>query len=182
MTPALFVLAGAAVAARIDVEVEHDKTFDFKQVRTWDWPAAGAGQVLMARTEADNAAAMKQRAEPIIVDAVAEQMAARGMTRASGHPPDLTVTYYLLLATTMTAQTMGQFLPDYWGMPLFPPATQSLNIMNVGTLVLDLRGADRIVWRGKADAKIRFEATDQERERLLREAVRDLLRRFPPRS
>ena len=41
---------------------------------------------------------------------------------------------------------------------------------------------DVIVWRGVANAKIKFEADDSKREELIREAVRDLLRKFPPKN
>ena len=37
-----------------------------------------------------------------------------GLTQATDEP-DLTVTYYLLLTTNMSAQTMGQFLPGDGG-------------------------------------------------------------------
>jgi hypothetical protein len=92
------------------------------------------------------------------------------------------VTYYLLLTTTASAQTMGQFLPATtgWGLPPFAPATQSLEIMNQGSLVIDMSAAGEVIWRGLAQAKIKTDSDNKRREELLREAVRDLLRRFPP--
>ena len=84
----------------------------------------------------------------------------------------------------MSAQTMGQFLPatTAWGLPPFEQATQSLKMMNQGSLVLDLSAKDVVVWRGVAQAKIKIDADDKKREALLREAVRDLLRRYPPKQ
>ena len=41
---------------------------------------------------------------------------------------------------------------------------------------------DVIVWRGVANAKIKREGEQPKREELLRDAVRDLLRKFPPKS
>jgi hypothetical protein len=38
------------------------------------------------------------------------------------------------------------------------------------------------VWRGVAQAKIKFGIDAKKRESLLREAVHDLLRRFPPKK
>jgi hypothetical protein len=52
--------------------------------------------------------------------------------------------------------------------------------MNRGSLVLDMSAKGNIVWRGVAQAKLKFDATDKQRESLLRESIRDLLRRFPP--
>jgi hypothetical protein len=105
------------------------------------------------------------------------------MTRAAADP-HLTVHYYLLLTTNMSAQTIGQFLPatTSWGLPPFAQATQSLEMMNSGSLVLDLSAKGTVVWRGVAQANIKMDATAKKREALLREAIRDLLRRFPPKQ
>jgi len=174
------ILSVEPATARVDVKVEFDKKFNFKAVRTWGWNPSGAGDVKMARTKDDDPDAVRKVAEPIIKDAVEQEIAKRGLKSASG-TPDLTVTYYLLLSTTMTAQTMGQFLPAVsgWGLPPFAGATQSLDMMNRGSLVLDLSHQGTVVWRGLAQAKIDFDATDQHREELIREAVRDLLRKYP---
>lgn len=179
----VIVLAAGTLTARVKVQVEFDKNFDFTAVRTWAW-ASEVGQVFVARTKDDSAALMKKRAEPIIVDAVGKEMPQRKLTSASGGPSDVTIAYYLLLATSMDAQTMGQFLPavGFWGLPPFQGATQSLEMMNAGTLVLDFRSKDGVVWRGVARAELAFDATEEKREKLLREAVRDLLRRFPPKK
>ena len=177
----IVALAAATLGARVKVQVEFDKTFNFTNVRTWAW-APETGQVFVARTKDDSAEVMRKRAEPIILDAVGKEMPQRGLTAASGGASDVTLAYYLLLATSMDAQMMGQFLPavGFWGLPPFQGATQSLEMMNAGTLVLDFRSKDGVVWRGVARAEIAFDATDEKRDKLLREAVRDLLRRFPP--
>jgi hypothetical protein len=167
----------------VDVRVEHSKTFDFTTARTWAWNPERAGDVIMARTQQDDAAAMKAHAEPLIRAAVATEMMVRGL-QPTAAKPDVTVTYYLLLSTNMSAQTMGQFLPatTAWGLPPFPQATQSLQVMNSGSLVLDLSAQDVVVWRGVAQAQIKTDAATEKREALLRAAVRDLLKRYPPKK
>ena len=47
-------------------------------------------------------------------------------------------------------------------------------------MVLDLTAQDVVVWRGVAQAQIKPDAPTDKRESLLREAVRDLLKRYPP--
>ena len=98
--------------------------------------------------------------------------------------PDLIVRYFLLLSTDQTAQTMGQFLPGTvsWGLPPFQQTTQSLKVMNQGALVIDLAGGGNVVWRGVAQAKLKFDTEFKKREAVMREAVRDLLKRFPPKQ
>jgi uncharacterized protein DUF4136 len=181
----LFAVAFALVQsypamARVDVKVGFDKNFNFGAVKTWGWNPNGAGEVKMARTKEDDPEAWRRRAEPIVVEAVTTEMNRRGLTAAPPNP-DLTVTYYLLLTTGVSSQTMGQFLPatTAWGLPPFEARTQSVDMMNRGSLVLDLSSKGTVVWRGVAQAKIDFDVSDQKREALLREAVRDLLKKYP---
>ncbi|HZL94646.1 MAG TPA: DUF4136 domain-containing protein [Vicinamibacterales bacterium] len=167
----------------VDVNIEHDKAFDFKSARTWAWSPKGAGDVIIARTKDDDPAAVKRKAEPLILDAVAGEMMRRGLQPAASQP-DLTLTYYLLLTNNMTTQSLGQFLPatTAWGYTLVAPATQSIKMMNEGALVLDLSAKDVVVWRGIAQARVAFEADDKKREAILREGVRDLFKRYPPKQ
>ena len=181
MTAAVFLLAESALA-RVDVKIDFDKAFNFTAVRTWRFDPAGNGEVKMARTQKDDPDAAKAIAEPIIVDAVTTEMQQLKLQRSD--TPDLIVRYFLLLTTNQTAQTMGQFLPGTvaWGLPPFEQTTQSLKLMNQGALVIDLAANGHVVWRGVAQAKVKFDADFKKREAMLREAVHDLLRRFPPKA
>ena len=174
-------LGDHVVLARVDVKVEFDKTFDFKPMQTWGWNPAGPGEVKMARTAQDDPEAMKRKAEPSILSAMATETTRRGLRPATA-APDLTATYYLLLTTNMSTQTMGQFLPTTveWGLPPFAPATQSFTVMNRGSFVLDPSAGGTVVWRGVAQANIQTDADDKRREKLVREAVKDLLNKYPP--
>ena len=167
--------------ARVKVQVNYDKKFDFKPARTWGWNPGGAGEVRMARTADDDKEAARKFAEPIILQEIPSELGKRGFQAATTQP-DLTVTYYLLLTTSIDSQTMGQFLPATvnWGLPLFPPATQSLKVMNAGAFVIDFSARNDIVWRGVAQAQIDIGADPKKRDALLREAIRDLIKRFPP--
>lgn len=180
---ALAALAVQSTAARVDVKVDFDKSFNFKAVKTWGWNPSGPGDVKMARTQTDDPDAMKAVAEPPIVDAVTAEMTRIGLTAAPSNP-DMSVTYYLLLTTNQTAQSMGQFVPGSvaWGLPLFPQATTSLKVLNQGALVLDLTANGNVVWRGVAQAQIKSGTERKRREELLREGVRDLLKRYPPKQ
>ena len=175
------VVASAIILdARVKVTVEFDKTFDFKSVRTWAWHTPKKGEVVMARTMKDDPDAARKRAEPLIVDALTSELAKIKIQPATGEP-GLTVTYFLLLTNNTSAQAIGQFLPATleWGLPPFEAATQSLKIVNRGALVIDLNAKEKIVWRGVADAKVDVYASDKDREKLLREAVHDLIVKYP---
>jgi hypothetical protein len=182
---ALFASAASVVLAvhtteAVDVRVEFDKAFDFKSVKTWAWNPQLPGEVKMARTADDDPEVMRKRAEPVIIEAMAAEMGKRGLQQSTTQP-QLLATYYLLLTTTASSQTMGDFLPATaaWGLPPFAPATQSLQVMNRGSLVIDFSANGTVVWRGLAQAQLKLDATDRQRESLLRESVRDLIRRYP---
>jgi hypothetical protein len=169
----------AAVKARINF----DKTFDFTKARTWSWSPKGAGQVIAARDKDDDPEAVNKRVEPIMFEAVSAELLRRGLKPATG-APDLTLMYYLLLTAGSSSQTLGQFLPATaaWGLPPFSASTTSIEMMEQGSLVIDMVADGRIVWRGVGEAKIKPELDSQKRAELLREGVRELLRRFPPKS
>lgn len=179
---ALALTAGSPFA-RVDVKIDFDKNFDFKSVKTWAWDPKAPGEVIMARTQTDDPDAMKAKAEPWILEAVASEFTVRGLQQATADP-NLFVRYYLLLSTNQTAQTMGQFLPGSvsWGLPPFLATTTSLKILNRGSLVIDLVSKETVVWRGVAQSNIKIDSDDKKREALLREGVRDLIKRFPPKQ
>ena len=183
---AAIALLSERALARADVNIQFDEKFDFTKVKTWAWSPSGYGDVKMARTQTDNPEVYKKAAEPVIVDAVTTELNGRGLRSAetSAAPPDITVVYYLLLSTNITAQTIGQFLPNTtaWGLPPFLATTQSFEVFNRGSLVLDLSSGSNVVWRGVAQANIKPDADLKKRENVLREAIRDLLRRYPPKA
>ena len=181
----VLALTAQAVVEAIDVKVAHEKTFDFKAARTWGWNPKDAGHVRMVRTKDDDSEAMKKRVDPLIREAVAAQMAKKGLTEAKSNP-DLTVTYYLLLTVNVETQQFGQFLPTavIWEVPLYATGTQSMKVFNKGSLVLDFAAKsntpDSIVWRGVAEAQVEPDAPSKKREDKIRDAVRDLFKKYPP--
>jgi hypothetical protein len=169
----------STLQAAMKVKTQRDRTFDFTKVSTWQWNDDGPGRVIMARTADDDPEAVRARAEPIILDAVAAGLAGRGMQR--GAAADVRATYYLLMTVSSNAQYVGQFVPStgQWGLPPIPAATQALRTVEQGSFVLDFSAGDRFVWRGVANAEIKPGQTLQQREQLLREAVREILKRLP---
>ena len=109
LVAALLALVVPDALARVKVTINFDKAFDFKSVKTWGWGPDGPGSIMMARTADDDPDAMKKIAEPPIVDAVTVEMTRRGLVQAPSGP-DVIVTYYLLLTTSMSTQTVGQFI------------------------------------------------------------------------
>jgi len=185
---AAMLAAPIALSAGVKVRSEYDKSFDFRGLTTWAWHPESAGDVRMAVTADDDPAAMKERFEPVILDAVQKEMAARGLNlvEASG-TPQLFVNYYVLISTNQSRQTMGQFLPTVpeWGIPpISYGATQSLKVFEEGSLVLDVTSAKsrQIVWRGMAVAELQRKSTPQDRDTRLRAAIAEVVKKFPKTS
>lgn len=186
-TVALIIVAGFMLAVRpgvagVSVRMDFDKTFDFTKVKTWGW-SVGVGDVVAGRTKQDDPEEIRKRAEPVIMSEVNAQMPARGL-KAATDAPDLTLRYYLLLTVGDSSQEMGQFVPDVvaWGLPLFAPATTSLKVIQKGSLVFDFSASGKVVFRSVAEANLKMDIDPGSREKQLREAIRESLKKYPPKK
>jgi hypothetical protein len=162
-------------AANTRIKVEYDKTFSFAGLRTWTWHPDGAGDVRLAVSSQDDPKRVAARVDPVIVPAVEREMIARGFRQTTGSA-DVYVHYYALATIGQSAQYHGQFVPAVpdWGLPPFAPSTSALSIDVTST------AAGQIIWRGAAERTIDLERPDDQRREVLERAIRDLLRKFPP--
>jgi hypothetical protein len=179
----LFALAATVVMARAKIEVQRDKKFDFATLKTWDWNPSGPGDVKVWLTAESKSEPVKKTYEPVLMKAVEDELARRGLTRASGGKADFSVTYYVLITTSTNSQEMGQFLPPVtqYGVPPFAPATTSLKIFPQGTVVLDIGAPDpgHVVWRAVAQAEVELDRTEAERSERIRNVIRDIVAKLP---
>jgi hypothetical protein len=179
---AVFVID--ASAAKIKARADFDKTFDFKSLQTWDWDAAGPGEVKLARSADDDPEVVRRRIEPTLVAAVEKEMKGRGSRKAApGSVPDMRVHYYVLVTVGFATQTAGQFLPSVteWGIPPYVPSTTSFDIVQRGAIVLDVVSTkvSHVVWRGIAEGDIDKIKNDDERDEMIRDGIRDLVKKLP---
>ena len=181
---ALLMTMGTAIAvAGVKVQTQRDPKFDFSQLKTWSWNPSGPGDVKVWVTAESKSEPVKRKYEPVIMQAVEDELARRGLSRASATPPDFNVTYYLLITVGTDAQHMGQFLPAVaqWGLPPFAPQTTALSVYPQGSLVLDIASPDpsHVVWRAVAQAEIDLERTEAQRAVRIRNVVRDVVAKLP---
>ena len=183
---AVLALAVAVVQAGVKVRAEFDKEYDFSKARTFGWHPDGAGEVKLLMREGGDPEQIRARWEPTIKDAIEREMTKRGLAAAASGVPDLYLNYYFLSGPNSEAQTRGQFIGAVppWGLPDFEMTTTSLKIFEQGTLILDLIDGPKrqIVWRGIAEAEVDRQRTPVEREKRLREAVVELLKKYPPKA
>jgi Domain of unknown function (DUF4136) len=180
---AAVLCSGALSAAKIKINVQSAPKYDGAGLKTWAWATDGPGQVIMARSSKDDPAPIEKTFGPTMVDAIAKEMGARGLTAGDVKTADVHAHYYLLIAVGFNTQQFGQFLPAVpeWGIPPFSGGNQAYEIISTGSLVLDLisTSAKRIVWRGIAQAEIDSEKTDEQRHARIREAVHELMQKYP---
>lgn len=176
-------LIAAMAEAGIKVHVEHDPECDFTTLRTWVWHPTGAGQALKIITQEDDSAEFKKQIEPRLLPLVEQGFARKGFPMASGADPDFYVSYYVLVTVGSSDQHMGQFanLPQ-WGLPPVAPQTTAMKVYPRGSLILDVtsRETNEIVWRGVAQAELNWDDSQPKREKRVRDAIDELLKKFPP--
>jgi len=174
----------AGVQAGLKVNVEFDKVYDFTKVRTFAWHPDGAGEVKLLELHGGDPEEIRARWEPTVKDAVEQELAKRGLVPATTGAPDLFVHYYFLIGPGSESQYRGQFIGAVppWGLPDFAMTTTSFKLFEQGTLVLDLIDAPKrsIVWRGIAEAEVNRQRTPAERDKRIREAASELLKKYPP--
>jgi Domain of unknown function (DUF4136) len=176
-------LGATVVMAGAKIKTQSNPNFDFSRLKTWSWNPSAPGDVKVAVTAESKPEPIKQKYEPVIMQAVENELARRGLTRASGAPPDFVVTYYLLVTVGSSAQQMGQFLPvvTEWGVPPFTAQTTALTVYPMGTLVLDVASpdVDHVVWRAVAESKINLERTEAQRAEGIKSVIRDVVEKLP---
>jgi len=177
-------LAASVALAGIDVHVENSPTFDFTKLRTWTMNPNGAGNAVRIISENDkDSTQLKKNWETKVLPIVQEGFVKRGFPKATGEP-DFYVTCYVLVTAGSSSQQMGQFLPPTldWGLPYFAPSTTALSVFPQGSLILDIapRVTNEVVWRGVAQAELKWDDTEAKRSEHVRDAVQELLKKFPP--
>jgi len=77
---------------------------------------------------------------------------------------------------------MGQFINPAWGLPPIRGATQSGHTYEEGSLAIDLSHVPqrRTVWRGVAAAEVNRQRSEDERLKLIRDAIAETLGQYPP--
>jgi len=176
---------GRLDAAKTDITVEYDKAFSFAGLKTWTWHPEGKGKVLLALTAENDPKVVADRVDPVIIPSLEREMGARGFTMAAANP-DLYVHYYVLAALQNSTQVQGQFLPSVteWAVPPFLASTTAIQTYPVGTLIVDVTAPakQKLVWRGTAARKIQLDRPDAERRKVLEDAIREMLKKFPPKK
>lgn len=182
---AAVALAGANAVAKMKIEVKHDKSVDFKPLKTWDWQPERKNPVVASAAEVGDLGAARRMVEPPIVAAVERELSKKGYRRDTSGNADFLVAWHVAIGAGLNESLMGQYYGDLtgWGPPTIGGGpTTYLRIYEQGALVLDIvmPKLKSVVWWGSATAELKRENTDAERAKRIDDAVKKLLEKFPP--
>lgn len=185
-TVAALALLVVGSSAKVKVETQFDKGTDFRPLKTYAWHPDGAGDVKILQATADDPAEVRKRFDPVIVQTVDQTLAKAGLTVAPAADAALFVNYYILVGPGGSSQTMGQFIAPVpvWGLPPFSPSTSALTVYEQGTLILDFADAKKrsVIWRGSAQDALDRTRSEAQRDKIISDALVQMLKKFPPRQ
>ena len=174
---AAFALVASFAAAQ-DVSYNFDQQTDFSKYKTYKWVQVKGGE------QPDEITAKQ------ITAAIEKQLAAKGLTKATGDTADLFVAYQVAvnqekqLQTWDTGYTMGPgwrggYRGGYYG---GGTSTTTTSTIYVGSLALDMYDAagKTLVWRGMASKQLDTKAKPDKRQKNLDKGMEKLLKNYPP--
>ena len=149
------------------VQYEYDKQADFKSLKTYDWMTVPE----TANIDILNVERVKK--------AVNAELQAKGLMMTSNNP-DFLIAEHLGKKDKVQVTNWG-YNYDQYGMDLGPQGVDTYQYEE-GSLILDFVDAKskKMIWRGVAKAEINNTDTPEKTEKLINEAVQEILKNFPP--
>lgn len=181
MTVFVFVVATAA-CSKIEVKHKFDPNVDYTTYKTFDW--AGP-QELTGDPRIDDEALDKR-----IRRAIEHQLVENGYKKVTSGKPDFLLVYHAAINDDFGEANMNQYYennPNWeWGWNFEGQYGKSGYATNyeMGTLVIDIMDdkTKTPVWRGAAQAEVDRYAEPEKRDKLLKNSVKKILEKFPPKK
>ena len=163
----LLLLLAAACSAIYDVSHDYDQEADLTRLRSYDWLQIPEG------VEADDLVVGR------VKRAVNAEMAEKGI-RTTTADPDFLIAMHAGSEEKVTQRDWGYTYSSYWHRGGGRSRTFRYQ---EGTLVLDFVDADtkQLIWRGRAKGFVDRNSKPKKDDKLVNEAVRKILKNFPPR-
>jgi hypothetical protein len=184
----LIVLALAAAGATLDagkIKVEaHRENVDFSTIKTYVWlPSPPPKMDAVAPGVMRDPVAIQKELEPTILATADKELAAHGWKRMDGPGADVQVVYYLAHGVGFNASNVGEYYQYATGYalivsPLIAP-TESVKVMEEGTLIIDVVQDRKAIWRGTASTTINRDNSDEKRIQTVVDAVKKLIDKLP---
>jgi hypothetical protein len=175
------VAALATAAAKIKIEVHHDPKANFQAIKTYTWLPSPPLTAVAAPGTMRDPKAVQAELEPIILTSADAQFRKRGLQRVE-QGGDVQVVYYLSHGTSMATATMGsyyQYATDFYVGGIYGGQTTYSQVVEEGSLVIDVVDDRRAIWRAQASAELNRENDDAKRRKRLEDAIRKMFDKWP---
>jgi len=179
--------AAAAVAQKLNIEINQAPNADFTVLKTYAWLPPVAVVRNVAPDAASDPTLSEEALAPHIVAAVDRELGARGLTKAAFDAADLHVAYFAALSVGFNQSYMGEHYGYItgWPSPIAPglAPTTSVTVYQKGTVVVDIvdRAANKAIWRGTAATRVADVRSVDQRVERIKEAARKMFERYPVR-
>jgi hypothetical protein len=164
----ILLLAASALTPAQEVSTNAMPGVDFSKYHTYKWVTI------------EGATYPNQIVDTQIKQAVDSQLAAKGLTKTDGEKADLLIGYQASVSTEKqwNAYGTGGFR---WGGGM---ASAQQSTIATGTLVLDMYdpATKQLVWTGRASKTLDSSANQDKKQKNLDNAMKKLLKNFPPKS
>lgn len=164
----LALLAGTLASAQ-DVTTNSMPGVDFSKYQTYKWVTV------------QGATYPNQIVDAQIKQSIDTQLAAKGLTKTDSDTANLYIGYQVSLNTEKQWNAYGMGGGLRWGGGM---ATAQQSTIAIGTLVLDMYDptTKQLVWTGRATKTLDSSANQQKKQKNLDNAMKKLLKNFPPKS
>ncbi len=163
----IFAFSGCATPS---IKTSYDASASFSGLKTYGWLPAPKEVIDDPRVDWE---LLSSR----IRTAVDRELAEKGFTRKATGSPDFLIGFQATLDKKMTWKEMER---EAYGRRGYQRWTQEA--YDEGTLVLDVIDVEsqKIIWSGSATDKVNFSLSPEKEEAEINEAVREMLKEFPP--
>lgn len=163
----------AAGCSGISYNDDFDPTIDFSSFQTFAWLQPSGDETASKR-------GVDEFTEKRIINAIEEELRAKGLEPAGSGTPDFLVNFYV---TTQQKIDVSTYYTGWGYYGWYGGGTQTyVNQWTEGSLIVDfVEFKDKdLAWRGWAKAAIESDLNSQQRTQRINDVIAGIMKRFPP--
>ncbi len=185
-----FYLLSACTPA-LNISSDYDTNIDFSSLKNYRWHEPNNFNHSSVQYLADDITDQRIRTN------VDQQLTKKGYHKLASGPVDFLVNYSVTVKDKASVRGYNSYNGygsgfNYGGrvgtrgsgvsIGYSTGPSTTVNYYQQGTLVIDILDpkTDKLIWRGSANGRLPKEQNQQEREKMIKEAVSKILQRFPP--
>jgi hypothetical protein len=163
----------AAGCSSIRTSTDFDPAADFTRLKTWAF--------FPSRSAAPADARVSSLVDARIRAAVEAELGERGYTQVK-ESPDFYVAHQTAVGQRVEVDPNTVVVGYGWNRGSVGVANSNVRVYDEGTLVVDViePKANKLLWRGVAKGTVHENASPEDREARIRDAVKQLIDQFPP--